>query len=180
MLAERLEGGVRIDARFQHQEGMVPGDAVEGGEAVHAEWQEDVGDSSLFSASEVARADADDFEGLIADLERAAEDAGIAAEAVIPVVPGKDRIGSEPWAAVIDRSDQAAQFGLKAELREHVAGDINDVGLLHVVVGGPGDVRAVGGADGDEFGLVLRSIAHEVEVRRGPVAILDRLALRAG
>ena len=54
------------------------------------------------------------------------------------------------------------------------------MGLLHVVVGGPGDVGAVGVADSDEVGLVLRSIAHEVEVRRGPVAVLDGPALEAG
>ena len=119
-----------------------------GGEAVHAEGQKDVGDSSLFGSSEIARADADDFKGLVADVERAAEDVGIAAEAVIPVVPGEDRIGTGAGAAVIGGDEQAAERGLKAEEREHVAGDINDVGLLHVVVAGPvgcpGDVRAVG------------------------------------
>ena len=177
MLAERLEGGGRVDAGFQHQEGAVPGDAVLGGEAVHAEGQKDVGDSSLFGSSEIARADADDFEGLVADVERAAEDVGIAAEAVIPIVPGEDRIGTDTGAAVIGGGEQAAERGLKAEEREHVAGDINDVGLLHVVVGGPGDVRAVGVADGDEVGLVLDGIAHEVEVRRGPVVVLGRLAV---
>jgi hypothetical protein len=120
-------------------------------------------------------ADADDFEGLPADVERAAEDAGIAGEAVIPIVPGEDCIGIETWTAVLDGSEQAAEYGLKAEERKHVAGNINDVGLLHVVVAGPGDVRAVGIADGDEVSLVLDGIAHEVEIRRGPVAILDRL-----
>ena len=44
----------------------------------------------------------------------------------------------------------------------------------------PGDVGAVGVADGDEVGLVLDGIAHELEVRRGPVAVLDRLAVQAG
>ena len=152
--------------------------------SVHAEGQKDVGDSSLFGSGEIARADADDFEGLVADVERAAEDMGIAAEAVIPVVPGEDRIGTATGRAVIGGRKQAAERGLKARVREeqrkHVAGDINDVGLLHVVVGGPGDIRAVGVADGDEVGLVLDGIAHEVEVRRGPVAVLDRLALEAG
>ena len=180
MLAERLEGGGRVDAGFQHQEGAVPVDAVLGGEAVHAEGQKDVGDRSLFGSGEIARADADDFEGLVADVERAAEDVGIAAEAMIPIVPGEDRIGTGTGAAVIGGDEQAAERGLKAEEREHVAGDINDVGLLHVVVGGPGDVRAVGVADGDEVGLVLDGIAHELEVRRGPVAVLDRLAVEAG
>lgn len=41
--------------------------------------------SSLFGSGEIARADADNFEGLIGDVERAAQHAGIAAEAV-PVV----------------------------------------------------------------------------------------------
>ena len=180
MLPDRLESGGRVDAGFQHQEGAVPVDPVLGGEAVHAEGQKDVSDSSLFGSSEIARADADDFEGLVADVERAAEDVGIAAEAVIPVVPGEDRIGGDTGGAVIGGGEQAAERGLKAEEREHVAGDINDVGLLHVVVGGPGDVRAVGVADGDEVGLVLDGIAHEVEVRRGPVVVLGRLAVEAG
>ena len=144
------------------------------GEAVHVDRQKDVGDSSLFGSSEIARADADDFEGLVADVERAAEDMGIAAEAVIPVVPGEDRIGG---GAVIGGGEQAAERGLKTEEREHVAGDINDVGLLHVVVGGPGDVRAVGVADGDQVGLVLDGIAHHLELRRGPVAVLGRPAV---
>ena len=176
MLAKRLEGGGRVDAGLQHQEGVVPGDAVPGGESVHAKRQKDVGDSSLFGSSEVARADADDFEGLLADVERAAEQTGIAAEAVIPVVPGENCIGS----ALIGWGEQAPERWLKAEEREHVAGGINDVGLLHVVLSGPGDVGAVGVADGDEVGLVLRRIAHEVEVRRGPVAVVDRLAFEAG
>ena len=109
-------------------------DAVLGGEAVHAEGQKDVGDRSLFGSSEIVRADADDFEGLVADVERAAEDVGIAAEAMIPIVPGEDRIGTGAGAAVVGGDQQAAERGLKAEEREHVAGDINDVGLLHVVV----------------------------------------------
>ena len=155
MLAERLEGSGRVDAGFQHQEGAVPANAVLGGEAVHAEGHKDVGDSSLFSSSEIARADADDFESLVADVERPAEDAGIAAEPVIPIVPGEDRIRTEAGAAVIGGDEQAAERGFEAEQREHVAGDINDVGLLHVVVGGPGDVGAVGVADGDEIGLIF-------------------------
>ena len=101
MLAERLEGGGRIDAGLQHQEDVVPGDVVLGGEPVHAEGQKDVGDSSLFGSSEIARADADDFEGLVADVERTAEDVRIAAEAVIPIVPGEDRIGTGAGAAVV-------------------------------------------------------------------------------
>src|SRR5271166_3575021 len=180
MLAERLNGGGRVDTGFQHQEGAVPVDAVLGGEAVHAEGQKDVGDSSLFGSGEIARADADDLEGLVAYVERAAEDMGIAAEAVIPVVPGEDRIGTGTGGAVIGGREQAAERGLKAEEREHVAGDINDVGLFHVVVGQPGDIRAVGVADGDEVGLVLDGIAHYLELRRGPVAVLDRLAVEAG
>src|ERR1700678_1965871 len=180
VLADRLKGGGRVDAGFQHQEDAVPVHSVLGGEAVHAEGQKDVSDSSLLGSSEIARANADDFEGLVAEVQRAAEDVRIAAEAVIPVVPGKDRIGGDPGGAVIGGGEQAAEYGLKAEEREHVAGDINDVGLLHVVVGGPGDIRAVGVADGDEVGLILDGVAHEVEVRRGPVVVLDRPAVEAG
>jgi hypothetical protein len=94
--------------------------------------------------------------------------------------PGEDRIRTGAGAAVIGEGEQPAERGLKAEEREHVAGDIHDVGLLHVVVGGPGNVRAVGVADGDKVGLVLGGIAHEVEVRRGPVVVLGRLAVEAG
>ena len=36
---------------------------------------------------------------------------------------------------------------------------------------------AGGVADGDEVGLVLDGIAHKVELRRGPVVILRRLAV---
>ena len=53
------------------------------------------------------------------------------------------------------------------------------MGLLRVVVGCPGDVRAVGVADGDEVGLILHGIAHELEVGSGPVAVLDRFAVQA-
>jgi len=64
---------------------------------------------------------------------------------VIPVVPGEDRIGTRHRGrAVIGGGEQAAERGLKAEDREHVTGDMSDVSLLHVVVGRPGDVRAVG------------------------------------
>jgi hypothetical protein len=180
LLAKRLKGSGRVDAGFQHQEGVVPGDAFLGGEAVHAEGQKDIGDRPLFGSGEIARADADDCEDLVADVERAAEDVGIAAEAVIPVVPGQDRIGTGAWGAVIVGDEQAAERGLKPEQREHVAGDISDVGLLHVVIGGPSEVGAVGVADGDEIGLVPDGIAHEVEVRRGPVVVLGRLAVQAG
>ncbi len=161
----------------------MPVDTVLGGKAVHAEGQEDVCDSPLFGSSEIARGHADDFEGLVADVERAAEDVGIAAEAVIPVVPGEDCIRTGTGAAIVGGDEQAAERGLKAEEREHVAGDINDVGLLHVVVarpiGCPGDVGAVRVADGNEVGLVLDVIAHELEFRRGPVAVLDRFAVQA-
>ena len=51
------------------------------------------------------------------------------------------------------------------------------MGLLHVVVSEPGDVGPVGVADGDEVSLIFRGVAHELEVRRGPVAVLDGLAL---
>ena len=115
----------------------MPGNVVLVGEPVHADGQKDVGDSSLFGSSEITRADADDFEGLVADVERAAEDVGIAAEAVIPIVPGEDRIGTGTGAAVIGGHKQAAERRLKAEEREHVAGDIGDVGLLHVVIADP-------------------------------------------
>ena len=50
----------------------VPVDAVLGGETVHAERQKDVGDRSLFGSGEFVRADADDFEGLVADVDRTA------------------------------------------------------------------------------------------------------------
>src|SRR5215831_7335042 len=123
MLAKRLEGGGRVDAGFQHQKGAVPVEPVLGSEAVHAEGQKDVGDSSFFGSSEIARADADDFEGLVADVQRATQDAGIAAEALIPVVPGEDRIGTVSGAAVISGSEQSADRGFKAEDREHGAGD---------------------------------------------------------
>ncbi len=136
VLPDRLEGGGRVDAGFQHQEDVVPVALVLGGDAVHAEGQKDVGDGSRFCSSEIARADADDFEGLVADVQRAAKDLGIAAEAMIPVVPGEDRIGTGAGAAVIGGDEQAAERGLKAEEREHVSGDISDVGFLHVVVAG--------------------------------------------
>src|SRR5271166_788810 len=119
MLAERFEVRGRVDVGLQHQEGAVPADTVSTGETVHVDGQKDVGDSSLFGSSEIARADADDFEGLIADVERAAEDVRIAAEAVIPIVPGEDRIGIETGGAVIGGGKQATEFGLKAEEREH-------------------------------------------------------------
>jgi len=45
------------------------------------------------------------------------------------------------------------------------------MGFLHVVVGGVDDIRAVGIADGDEIGLVLGDIAHEVP----PEAILSSI-----
>src|ERR1700722_3754362 len=108
MLAERLEGGGRVNARFQHQEGVVPPDAVSRGQAVHAKGQKDVADGSRLGSSEVARADTDDFEGLVANVERAANHLWIAAEAVVPVVPGEDGIWACAGAAVIDGSDQAA------------------------------------------------------------------------
>jgi len=72
---------------------------------------------------------------------------------VIAVVPAEDCIETDAWPR--SSTGAAAEHGLKAEEREHVAGDINDVGLLHFLGGGPGDVRAVGVADGDEVGLVL-------------------------
>src|ERR1700733_6644859 len=106
VLPDRGKGGGRVDAGFQHQEDVVPVHSVLGGEAVHAEGQKDVGDSSLFGSSEITRADADDFEGLVADVERAAEDAGIAAEAMIPIVPGEDRIGRNTGGAVIGGGEQ--------------------------------------------------------------------------
>ena len=42
------------------------------------------------------------------------------------------------------------------------------MGLLHLVIGGPGDIGAVGVTDGDEVGLVIHRIAHQLELRRGP------------
>ncbi len=65
---------------------------------------------------------------------RVAKDVRIPTEAVIPIVPGEDRIGTFTGAAVIGGCKQAAERRLKAEEREHVAGDIGDVGLLHVVI----------------------------------------------
>jgi hypothetical protein len=64
----------------------VPAKAVLGGDTIHVECQKDVSDNSLFRASEIARADADNLEGLVSYAERTAENARIAAEAVIPVV----------------------------------------------------------------------------------------------
>lgn len=76
MLAERLDGGGRVDAGLQHHKGAVPGHFVLSGEAAHAEGQKDVGDRSLFGSCEIAGADAYDFEDLVADVDRAAEDVG--------------------------------------------------------------------------------------------------------
>src|SRR5260370_19905572 len=100
VLAERLEGGGRVDAGFQHQEGAVPGGAFLGGDAVHADGQKDVGDYSLFRSSEIARADADDFKGLVADVKRATKHVRVAAKAMIPVVPGEDRIRTGTGAVI--------------------------------------------------------------------------------
>jgi hypothetical protein len=69
VLPERIESDRRVDAGLQHQKGAVPANAFLGDEAVHAQGQKDVGDSSLFGSSEIARADANDFEGLVADVE---------------------------------------------------------------------------------------------------------------
>src|SRR5579863_4214896 len=143
MLAERFEGGGRLDARLQHHKDAVPVHSVLGGHAVHVEGQKDVGDDTLFRSSEISRAHADDFEGLVADVDRAAENLGIAAKAVIPVVPGEHRIGTGASAAVIDWSEQPADRGLKTKKRKHVTGDISDMSLLYIAVGGPGDVGAV-------------------------------------
>src|SRR5215472_17131226 len=101
MLAERLEDGGWVDPGFHHHEDAVPGQAFFGDGPVHAKGQKDVTDSSLFDSGEIARTDADDLEVLVADMERAAEDAGIAAEAMIPVIPGEDCIGSGAGGAVI-------------------------------------------------------------------------------
>ena len=109
----------------------MPGNVVLVGEPVHADGQKDVRDSSLFGSSEITRADADDFEGLATDVDGVAEDVRITTEAVIPIIPGEDRIGTFTGAAVIGGRKQAAERGPKAEEGEHVAGDIGDVGLLH-------------------------------------------------
>jgi hypothetical protein len=79
MLSEWLEGDGCLDAGFQHQKGVVPHDAVSRGQTVHAEGQKDVRNRSSFGSSEIARADSNDFEGLVADVKRTAEDVGIAA-----------------------------------------------------------------------------------------------------
>jgi hypothetical protein len=51
MLAERFEGGGRVDAGCRHQEGAVPGHAVLGGEPVRAEGQKDVGSAAALCAA---------------------------------------------------------------------------------------------------------------------------------
>src|SRR6185437_9012389 len=112
------------------------------------------------------------------NVQGAANDLGISTEAMIPVVPGNYRIRTGAGSLIILGDEQTAERGLKAEEREHVGRDINDVCLLHIVIGGPCDVRAVGIADGDEVSAVLDSVAHDFKIRRRPIAVLHRPALR--
>src|SRR5690348_11428805 len=114
MLAKRLEGSCRVHAGLQHEKNMMPCDALLSGQCVHVQGQKDVADRSLFRSSKIARADADNFKGLVADMDQAAENVGIAPEAVVPIIPGEDRIGIEAGAAVIGGSKKAAERGLEA------------------------------------------------------------------
>src|SRR3569833_2830932 len=178
-LPDRLERSTGIDTGLQHHEDAVPVGSIFGGDAVHAERKKYVGDDSLFSSCEISRSDSDDLECLIVDVEGAAEHMRIAAEAMIPVVPGEDSVGARTGAAVIRGVEQTAERRLEAEEREHIAGYIDDVSSLNVVGGRPRDVGAVRAGDGNQIGLVLDGVAHQPEVRRGPVAILNRPAVQA-
>src|SRR5579883_226223 len=177
VLPNRLQGDGRVDTGSQHQEDAVPVKVVLGSPPVHAQGQKDVRDRPFFGSGKIARTDADDFNCLVADVERAAQNFGIATQAMIPIVPRENRIRIATGHAVIGWGKQAAKCGFKSEYREHVARDIRDVSFLYVLVRGPGDVRAISVTNGNKIGLILNGIAHQVELRRGPVAAIDRLAL---
>src|SRR3569833_793296 len=112
-LPDRLERSTGIDTGLQHHEDAVPVGSIFGGNAVHAERKKYVGDDSLFSSCEIARSDTNDLECLIADVEGAAEHMGIAAEAMIPIVPRKDNKKTNTETADNREEEQTAERRLE-------------------------------------------------------------------
>jgi hypothetical protein len=102
-------------------------------------------------------------------VDGAAEDLGIAGETPRPVVVGHDGIGMCARSSVVIRGEKSAECGLKTEDREHRAGDVLHVALFHFIIGGIGEVGAVGKGGGDELSLAFGGGAHAGEVGIGEV-----------
>src|ERR1700722_5918693 len=104
LFTERIDRNAVI---YRHQYPL-PVDALPGGVAHHHCGQKNVGDRARLSAGKGARPHSDYFVDLIANVKAVANHIGIAAEAVVPVVPGENGIWSGARGAVVRGSEQAA------------------------------------------------------------------------
>src|SRR4029079_14857209 len=94
-----------VDSGFQQYENAVPIRSIFCSHAIHAEWQEDVGNGPLFRSSEIARPNADDFKNLVIDVKGTAKHVRISAEPVVPIISRQNSILGRAG-AIVGRVEQ--------------------------------------------------------------------------
>jgi len=153
--AKRLGGY----ARPNDGEDTMPGGIVAGDAGMHHGGEKNLDHGAGFCAGERRVANANDLENVIADTESFANHVGIVLEAAGPVIVRDDGDGMSTGSGVVVGSEKAAESRRKAKGGEHVAGDIVDVGLLHVLIGFEGEIAAVFVGDGEQLRLTLGGVA---------------------
>ncbi len=139
---ELLSKRLGVGSRLHDHQCPDPGGIGASDSTVHHGRHEDVDESARLGAGKLLLADADDLKCVVADMDGASEDVRIAREAARPVVVGDDCIRLRSGRAVVILREQASEGRLQAEDVKHRAGDILEVGLLHLLIGLVGHIRS--------------------------------------
>jgi len=135
---------------------------VVGGVVLHADGSVGVHFDDRVGAVKLLFGDADDGDVATVEADGAADDVGIASEALLPITVAEDDDVAGAWLIAFAGEDGATEEGLDAEHCEEVAGDFGDDGAVGATVGTDADqIEDEGGHVGEDGSLL---VVEEVEI----------------